>query len=196
LPGGPGISYINIKYQIKGDSMATAEQIIATLQNLGFYSFLLPWLFTFAVVYGLLVASKLFGEANKRVSAALALVLAFFVTAYSGQWMATFFSNIFGGSMIIVAGILVILLFILMVGKNPQDIAKTGTIVALVVIGIVLWILSTGAASGFGAALLLSHDLVALVLLIIVLVTAVWLITKPEKKEEEAQQQQPQEKKR
>ena len=36
--------------------------------SLGFFNFLLPWLFTFAIVYGLLAKANVFGGNNNRIS--------------------------------------------------------------------------------------------------------------------------------
>ena len=52
-----------------------------------FYGFLLPWIFTFAIVYGLLSKIDLFGKDNKKsgkINVALAFVIAFFVTGVGG----------------------------------------------------------------------------------------------------------------
>lgn len=155
--------------------MAVAD-VLQALKALGFYDFLLPWLFTFAVVYGLLTFSKLFGEANKKISAALALVVAFFVTGYSGPLLASFFTNIFGGAAMIIAGILVVVLFVTMAGFKMEDITKKGALVVLVIVGVVLWLLSTGAATGAGFGWLMSSDLIAMILVLVVIVLAVWMI--------------------
>ena len=49
--------------------VVTATEIVSTLRALGFYDFLLPWVFAFAVVYGLLMTVKLFEEkVNKKRS--------------------------------------------------------------------------------------------------------------------------------
>ena len=159
----------------------TFGQVLETLRFLGFFDFLLPWLFTFAVVFGLLRSSKLFGEQNSRISAALALVVAFFVVGFSGPLLSSFFISIFGGASIVIAGILVIVLFLGMFGKKPEDIYKSGVLAVLVILGIVLWLLSIGAARGIGFLPLLSPDLIAFILVIVVIVLAVWLIVREEK---------------
>jgi hypothetical protein len=162
------------------------QTLLTALRSLGFYDFLLPWLFTFAIVYGLLNVAKPFGEANKKVSTALALVVAFFVTGYAGTMLSNFFINIFGGASIVIAGILVILLFVGMFGYNLKDLPKAGALAVLVIVGIVLWFLSVGAAQGVGYLTLMSPDLIALILIVVVIVLAVWMIVRggEEKKEE------------
>ena len=154
------------------------ENVLTALKSLGFYDFLLPWLFVFAVVYGLLNILKVFGD-SKRISTAIALVVAFFVTGYSGQALSTFFINLFGGASMIIAGILVVLLFLAMVGYTPADLQKgkkAAVLIVLVIIGVVLWLLSTGAAQGFGMTMLLSPDVIAMILVLVVIIMAVWAI--------------------
>ena len=163
--------------------MAVTDTVLSALRQLGFYDFLLPWLFTFAIVYGLLVKLEVFGAATKKISVILAMVVAFFVVGFGGPALSRFFIGIFGGASIILAGILVVVLFLGMVGKKPEDIAKTGTLIVLVIVGIVLWMLSTGTAVGAGVGWLLSPDLVAFVLVIIVIVLAVWAVVREPKEE-------------
>jgi hypothetical protein len=157
------------------------EDIMLALRSLGFYDFLLPWLFTFAVVYGLLSVTKIFGDKTPRIATALALVIAFFVTGYSGQMLSNFFTNLFGGATMIIAGILVVLLFATMVGfksENMKDMKRMGVLVILLIIGIVLWLLSTGVAKGFGFLPLMSPDVIALILVMVVIVIAIWAIVR------------------
>lgn len=164
--------------------MAAFDQVFATLRQLGFFDFLLPWLFTFAVVFGILNKAGLFGDKdNRRISAAIALVAAFFVTGFAGQQLANFFISIFGGAAMIFAGILVIMIFIGLVGHDPKSLAKTGSLVVLIIVGIVLWLLSVGVAKGVGFLPVLSPDLIAFVLVIVVIVLAVWVIVREGKPE-------------
>ncbi|MBI5061871.1 MAG: hypothetical protein HZB67_06200 [Candidatus Aenigmarchaeota archaeon] len=147
------------------------------LNELGFYNFLLPWLFTFAIVYGLLMKANLFGEANKKVSVALAFVIAFFVTGFAGPAMAAFFISIFGGASIFLAGILVIILFLAMVGWVPPGDKKRGwtaAVAILVVIGVVLFIVSTGT---FATNIMLNETTIAAIFVIVILGLAMWFIT-------------------
>jgi len=67
------------------------SDIVSTLSTLGFFDFLLPWLFTFAVTFGILAKSKLFGDDTRRISVAIALVVAFFAVGFAGPQLAGFF---------------------------------------------------------------------------------------------------------
>ncbi|MEM5830982.1 MAG: hypothetical protein QXO40_02150 [Candidatus Aenigmatarchaeota archaeon] len=58
-------------------------ELILTLQNLGFFKFILPFILTSAVFYGLLRKSKIFGDPkeNIAVNAIIAISAAFLVSA-------------------------------------------------------------------------------------------------------------------
>ena len=60
------------------------EDVILRLADLGFFKFLLPFLLTAAIFYGLLRKSQVFGkpEENVAVNAIVALVAGFMVWAY------------------------------------------------------------------------------------------------------------------
>ena len=90
-----------------------ARQILGNLHQIGFYDFILPWLFAFALVYGILVMSNLFGG-NRTIYAILAMVVAFFVANYTpyGTTLSLFFSTLFGQGGFVLAGILVTLMFL------------------------------------------------------------------------------------
>lgn len=58
-------------------------ELILTLQNLGFFKFIIPFILTSAVFYGLLRKSKIFGDPkeNIAVNATIAISAAFLVSA-------------------------------------------------------------------------------------------------------------------
>ncbi len=124
-------------------------QLVADLSRMGFYEFLLPWLLTFAIVYGLLYKAELFGDVNKKVSGILAIVIAFFVTAYSGPAMADYFTTLFAGSATLMAAILVVVMLAALVGfkinwEGNKKNVKYGTLIALIVMGVVLFLIAMG----------------------------------------------------
>jgi hypothetical protein len=145
-----------------------------------FYGFLLPWIFTFAVVYGLLMKAKLFGDVNAKISVALAFVMAFFVTAAGGPQLADFFITLFGGASAFLAGIIVIILFVSILGYGKSgDFKHWGALAAVIVIGAALFLVSSGSLGGYIAV---SSDMASLIFWLVIIVVAVWFVTK-EKKE-------------
>ena len=137
-----------------------------------FYGFLLPWIFTFAIVYGLLLKLDLFGKKDK-ISIALAFVIAFFVTGAAGPQMAAFFINLFGGAAVYLAGILVIILFLAMVGK-PDYLGKHIIyVIIVIIIGVFLFLGSTGSFIGYAV---ISSDVAVLAFWLVIIVVAVYML--------------------
>lgn len=115
-----------------------------------FTNFLLPWIFTFAIVYGLLIKVNIFGAGvNQKVSVALAFVIAFFVSATGGPQLGAFFTSLFGGAATFVAGILVVVLFLALAGYKTPDAPKAAVLAVLVILGVILFLISQGPVSGF-----------------------------------------------
>lgn len=145
-----------------------------------FYGFLLPWIFTFAIVYGLLAKMKLFGEATQKISVALALVVAFFVTAVGGPAMASFFVTLFGGAAIYLAGILVVLLFLEIAGFSGKLKEYTIVMIILIVLGIALFYVAGGAVPGVS----IDQTTMSLVFWVIVIAAVIYLVTRESKSKE------------
>jgi hypothetical protein len=164
---------------LEARKMALANPFAAL--GVEFYGFLLPWIFTFAVVYGLLMKAHLFGDVNAKISVALAFVMAFFVTAAGGPQLADFFITLFGGASAFLAGIIVIILFvsILGYGKAGGDFKHWAALAAVIRIGAALFLVSSGSFGGYVA---ISSEMASLIFWLVIIVVAVWFVTK-EKKE-------------
>lgn len=151
-------------------------------QAFSFYGFLLPWLFTFAIVYGLLAKAKLFGDASSRVNIALAFVIAFFVTGLGGAQLASFFVNFFGGSSVFLAGILVFILFWTLAGQGEGKKYHTGIVgfLVILVIAVFLFLTSTGTFAGF---IFVDAATASLIFWFVIIIIAAYLITKEKQAE-------------
>ncbi len=149
------------------------EALVTNLNALGFFGFLLPWIFTFAVLFGLLLKSKAFGE-NKRIAGVISLVVAFFVVGFGGPAIAVFFSSLFGLAAVVLAGILVIALFLAMSGTDISKIAENKAVAyAIVGIGIVVFFTAAGSLG-----IQLSESSVAIIFMLLILIVAIAFITK------------------
>jgi len=71
-----------------------------------------------------------------------------------------------------------------MVGYSPDKLQKGGVLVVLVIIGVLLWFMSVGAASGLGFNILFNSQMVSLIIVLVVIVLAVWMMVKEDKKDE------------
>lgn len=144
--------------------------LVANLNALGFFGFLLPWIFMFAVVYGLLVKAKFFEDA--KIVGVISLVLAFFVVGFGGPWLAGFFVNLFGYAAVIIAGILVIVLFVTMSGGSVGKFFDNKGIAAVLVgIGIIVFFIALG-----GLNVIVSDAVIGIIFIIIVMAIAVYFI--------------------
>ena len=141
-----------------------------------FYGFILPFLFTFAIVYGLLIKANLFGK-NERVAPMLALVIAFFVTAVGGPTLAAFFTNLFGGASMFLGGILVVILLVTLVSGKYQTM-NLAVIVITVLIGAFLFLSSSSATGFIGIAV--DSTTATLAFALVVILIAIYYITRPE----------------
>lgn len=162
-------------------SVAFAQIIGNPFASLGidFYGFFLPWIFTFAIVFGLLSKLDLFGKTQaQKINMALSFVVAFFVSAVGGPQLALFFTTLFGGASMFLAGIVVILLFATMIGvKFSGEGAEHRQLIALavvIVIGVLLFLASSG---NFIAVTVIGPDMAAMIFWLIIIVAAIWFVT-------------------
>ena len=145
--------------------------LVANLNALGFFGFLLPWIFVFVVVYGLLTKAKFFE--NPKIIGVLSLVVAFFVIGFGGPWLANFFVNLFGYAAVIIAGILVIILFVTMSGGNISKLFDNKAVaILLAAVGLVIFFVAVG-----GSAVVVSDAVIGIVFVIILMAVAVYFIT-------------------
>ena len=141
-----------------------------------FYGFLLPWIFTFAIVYGLIVKANIFGTQTPKIAAALALVAAFFVSAVGGPQLAAFFTSLFGGAAIFLAGILVVIIFVAMVHSGPVQTSSYAVIGFLVLLGIFLFLSSSDTIVGIS----IDNQTATLIFWGVILLAVVWYLMKGE----------------
>ncbi|MBI1972167.1 MAG: hypothetical protein HYS53_02600 [Candidatus Aenigmarchaeota archaeon] len=124
--------------------------LLGNLNQIGFYKFVLPFLFTLAIVYGVLLKTKLFDEKQKSLIGVIALVAAFFVVNYTpaGFALDSFFTQVFGVGILILTGIFVVLLLMGLVGLKGEDIFKAenikgGGLAIILLIAFIIFLLFT-----------------------------------------------------
>ena len=158
--------------------MPLIQAVLGNANSYGLYDLLLPWLFGFALVYGVLSFVPPFGD-DKRLRSIISFVTATYLINYTpvGTSVGGFFTNLFGQGIFILAGILLGLMLVgLVFGEkgwesalkeplkllfsifgidNPggQEILIVG---ALLLVGIIVMI---GAANSFGMALSMGSGL-------------------------------------
>lgn len=150
------------------------EILVTNLEAMGFFGFLLPFLFLLAVSFGLLLKTKILGE-DKKIIGTVSLVLAFFVVGFGGPALSLFFTQLFGFGTVVLATLLVIILFIAMTGAEvPKFLGSKEGLFALVGVGLIIFFVAAGAAFG----LRLSDAAWSIVFVIVVIAAAISFLMK------------------
>jgi len=117
------------------------------LQGSGFYEFLLPFLLVFAVIFGILQKSKIFGDSAKNINAVVALVLGLLITSQFEvvQGLTSFLPRM---SMFIIIAMMVLIFIALFAGDVGEGIGGWMLwIIAIIAVLVTYWAL--GPVIGF-----------------------------------------------
>ena len=120
-------------------------RLLVTWEQAGIFSFVLPFLLIFAMVFGILTKINLFGE-NRSINAILALTVGLLSLQFSA--VPFFFSEIFPRVGIGLSIILIVLIFTSMF-SNPEDKWQMYIIWAVSVIIVIVILLQTATVTGF-----------------------------------------------
>jgi len=101
--------------------MAGFESLIATGKNVGVFDFFLPFMLSFAIIYGILQKVKIFGEdrVGRTTNLMISVILSLFIIGYTpvGVTLATFFGTMFTGTIMIVVTLLGTTMVMYVLGK-------------------------------------------------------------------------------
>ncbi len=174
------------------------QDLISTFKEIGVFQFYLPFLIVFAVFYGLLSKTKLFGD-QKIFPVMISLAAAGFILVYTpiGITFSQFLTNFVGGAItvILTLAVIVVLVNMLQSGniiKLPEKTGFLGNIplvlglVLVVVIGVFLASggtaifpgLKIGTKELFGGIGGLSSTTAALIVLVLGTGLIIWLFGK------------------
>lgn len=138
--------------------MATFADVVANLQDIGIFKFFLPFILMFAIFYGLLSKTKIFGDPSKdagvtKINAIVSFVAAMFIMIFpttntfvmGGVNFAidTFLGQFVGGALIFFVVVIVFLMILFMIASpfkkegDKDDIPKNILPIA-VAIGVVM----------------------------------------------------------
>jgi hypothetical protein len=101
--------------------MVTIANLIATGQSFGIFDFFLPFILMFAIFYGLLAKTKIFGNSNEKPARIVNLVISLGVAAYiliftpAGTTISSFMANFFGQTMIAIFSLLAFIMVLYLV---------------------------------------------------------------------------------
>lgn len=96
--------------------MAGLAETVAWLKDFGIYDFFLPFIISFAIFYGLLAKTKVFGDPEKKPARTINIVISLTAAAYimiftpAGVTISSFLAGLFGKTTILVLGLLAFLI--------------------------------------------------------------------------------------
>jgi len=170
--------------------MSALQAVLGNLQQLGFFDFILPWLFAFAITWGAIKMAGLFKD-NDSVAGIIAMVIAFFVTNYTPYgYIGTFFTQFFGESIMVLAGILIALLFLGLIGVTPDKIfaplGKDSKVapwlqfifyLLIILLAVYLFMRAIGYRIGALPVISMNQNVTAVIFAIVVIGIVVWFVT-------------------
>jgi hypothetical protein len=138
--------------------MSGIAEVVASAKGFGIFDFFIPFIMMFAIFYGLLYKTKIFGDPTKeRASRTISLVIALAASSYimvftpAGVTISGFLSSYFSKTLVVVLALLGVLIvfYLLMNILKPEakwDLSKLGWLALLlaVVLGIGIFISSGG----------------------------------------------------
>ena len=113
---------------------------LMTLREMGFFDFFLPFLLFFAVVYGALEKTKVFGEGRKDINAIVALVIS--LIAATTAWVIESITGFLPWVAFIAIVLVCFLMLVAMVYGDVSELAKSPWIKGGAIIAIIIAILS------------------------------------------------------
>jgi lysylphosphatidylglycerol synthetase-like protein (DUF2156 family) len=137
---------------MKGN-LGPIDQVIVMLQNFGFFRVILPFLLIFAIIYAVLLKTKVLGEPDKGVaknaSAVIALVAAFLVIAYTPVVSAIATVLPQASFLILIVVLLLMVLGLFGIQFKEDTMGKFPTWILIIVIPVVVLLVAMiGAAVG------------------------------------------------
>jgi hypothetical protein len=155
--------------------------MILGLEKIGVFLYLFPFLLTLAITYGVL-SYALEKQLEKTARALISIVMGFFVMLFSlwNPGIVVFFANAFGFTLIVGTGLLGIMILLGLIGIKFEDLTKNEKAkwvftAAIILIGVVIFTVSAGAAI-FGTDFLASSEIMAIVVLIAILGFSAWFM--------------------
>lgn len=100
------------------------DDVIEQLKGIGVFQFYLPFILVFAILYGMLMRSKIFGEKG-GIPIVIALAAAAYITVYTpvGISFSQFLANFVGNTMVVILTLLAVLMMAAMLKTGGIDFA-------------------------------------------------------------------------
>lgn len=163
-------------------SASVIGQMIQNLEGIGFFAYVLPWLLTLAIVFGILEHYELPKSSSAR--GVIAIVAAFIVLPVGGL-IAPFLRDMVTGLLAIGMGAIVALIFVELLGYKASEIDNIfhkhprvfGMVMAVLA---VLVFIGAGGMGLVGFEIDITGEVVTLLAFLAVISSGVWFIAKEE----------------
>ena len=157
--------------QVGGFYGGSLGNLLLSWEQSGFFSYILPFLLIFSVVFGILMKVKVFGDQNKGLNAVIAIAVGLLSLQFN--FVPVFFSEIFPRLGI---GLSVILALFVLVGLFLPAQSHSGMNWWLLAVGVIVFVVvisKTFGFLGYGTSIpyFIQDNLSTILLAIIVLVT-------------------------
>lgn len=166
------------------------------IQQAGVFHFYLPFVLVFAIFYGLLTKSKVFGDdkLSKRLNAIIALIAALYVVGFTPVGVqlisfADYIGVLFTDAAVVIVTLLVFLLILFMlIPTKTKDLSGWWNILIVIaaLIALALFFNAGGGAifgifGSFSGGLGISGQDIAVIVLVLITVFVIYWLTKGEK---------------
>lgn len=139
--------------------MVTIGSLVSSAEAFGIFEFFLPFILMFAIFYGLLAKTKVFGDGKpaRTINLVISLAAAAYIMIFNpaGVTISSFLASFFGETMIVVLALLAFLMvfYLMMNILKPEatwDWTKWGWAILLIVVVLIAGIfISSGGTSIF-----------------------------------------------
>lgn len=157
-------------------------QMVQNMEEFGFFVYILPWLLTLSITFGVLEHYDMPKSSSAR--GIIALVAAFVVLPVGGV-IAPFLESLVKGFVVLAAGILVAIIFVEMLGFKAGDVDNIfeehprSFGVIMIILGILVFI-GAGGFQLLNVNVNVSSELITLLFFLAVITIGVWFITSEE----------------
>jgi len=168
--------------------MALFDNLVITMQGLGIFQYLFPFLLALAIFYGVLMYAM--GDRIKKGPVGLiSIILAFFVMLYANTnpMIVNFFATLGGTTLIVASGILVVAIFLGLVGFKLNEVfsgtySKWLLVFVVIIIGLIVYFGAGGGNFVAVPSVFINSDVTAVVIVIAIIAVAMWFMTRGEEK--------------
>jgi hypothetical protein len=144
--------------------MAGFADLIAAGKEFGVFQFYLPFVLSFAVIYGILAKAKIFGKekTGKNINIIVSAILSLFLIGYTpvGITLAEYFGSLFTGTVLVVVTILGTMMILFVLGalagvEVPTKPSKWAILLVLIAIVLAIGVFISSGGMAFFPGLVL-----------------------------------------